>query len=90
MQLWVGGNITYVGVTQILTYPSGKKVIDIVLTAGDELMSWLEDSNNTIYEWARQLDADQVRIMGRPGWSKMLHRIGFEHAYTVMIKGVQQ
>jgi len=87
MQLWQGQGC--VGVTQILAYPSGLKVVDILLTAGENLCEWLESSNETIYLWAKHIGADHVRVMGRPGWKKMLGHIGYEHAYTVMVRRVQ-
>lgn len=87
MQLWQGKG--YVGVTQIIIYPSGLKVVDILLTAGENLYEWLDSSNETIYRWAKHIGADQVRVMGRPGWQKMLKHIGYKHAYTVMTRGVK-
>jgi len=90
MQLWIGGELLYVGVTQILTYPSGLKVVEIVLTAGDNLDQWVKDSNTYIEEWAKSLGADQIRVYGRHGWSKVLGKIGFNHGYTVMIRSIDK
>ena len=87
MQLWVGHEdekIVYVGVTQLEKF-SEKLICVIVLLSGDRVMEWL-DNTNELESWAMTQGADELRVMGRPGWKRVLDKIGYEHAYTVMVK----
>ena len=59
------------GVTQILTYPTGIKVADIVSFGGRERKKWLHLFSE-VEAWAMQQGCDRIRIITRKGWARDL------------------
>jgi len=87
-QLWTvvekhSGNVRCVGVTQINEYPSGMKVCEILLCAGDGMRDWISTLAD-VEKWARMNGCDRVLVNGRRGWVRML--TGYEEQYTVLSK----
>lgn len=83
MQLWIGyeDSIVYVGITELVSYPSGKLVAIISMLAGERVDEWLNHMD--LFEnWARDVGAESIRILGRPGWKKKLP--GFRPIYSVL------
>lgn len=87
MQLWIGSQYTLV--TELIRYPTGKLVCDLLLLAGENADNWLDDIE-LIDQWCQEVGADEIRVSGRVGWKRKLKPYGFEHAYTVLAREVRK
>jgi hypothetical protein len=78
-RLWLSD--TSAAVTEMLTFPSGLKVMSVWLAAGNvkELLSWLPLAE----EWGRLHGATQARINGRSGWERLT---GYKELRRVLVK----
>lgn len=73
MQLWAYGvraSISAVAVTEILNYPR-RRVCVVVLTGGECKGAWAEAAGK-IEEWAKAQGCDEIRAIGRGGWSRAI------------------
>jgi hypothetical protein len=74
MQLWLAVDKEVLGamVTQIVTYPTGLKVLSVVLIGGKEMNKWIHLWPQ-IEEWGKSHGCKVVEIpRGRWGWSRVL------------------
>lgn len=86
MQLWVVFNnagMKGIIVTQIVNYPTEKRLC-IVLLAGISFKSWMHSCWYLIKEWAKNEGCVSCEIFGRPGWEKVIKKLGFEKIHTVL------
>lgn len=62
-------------------------VLDYETMAGSDIHLWLEESiTNFERLMSKEFNVDQFRIIGRPGWFKILKNIGYDLSHTVIIK----
>lgn len=67
-----GDEITSLMVVTISQAPTGKRALDCLLTAGEDVRAWMP-FEPAMDEWARSLGCASVRIpRGRKGWLKAL------------------
>lgn len=79
MQLWVlsnNGSGDASLITQVVNYPTGLKVCDVILLGGIESKSWAEFITSQLSKWAESLGCHSLQIIGRPGWEKVLKNWG--------------
>lgn len=78
-QVWINGDT--IGVTEIIVYPR-KKVLNGWLAGGNlrELMPMMPAAA----EWGRAQGCEAFTIAGRPGWLKVMKRLGFEPGLTLL------
>jgi hypothetical protein len=70
------------GVTRIVPYPSGLKVIELWLAGGN---LWeLKQSNINAMRWAREIGCHKSVIYGREGWQRELE--GYREASRTLVK----
>ncbi len=87
MQLWTiqqDDKVIGAGVTEIVTYPR-KTYVQIVLLGADNMDDWLNSIQN-IEAWAKEMNVNGVRWMGRPGWKKVMQSWGYSQDYIAMGK----
>jgi hypothetical protein len=88
-QLWIISNDKYkpVGacITEMADYPR-KRVVRILMLGGQGLRQWSDDLQAKIEEWAIQIGAKSIEVVGRKGWARYLTRYNYEPAYTYLIK----
>ena len=68
-------------VTEMKDFPQ-KRVLTIFLTGGTEMEKWLHLLNQ-LEKWAISEGCDQMEVLGRPGWEKVLK---WEKTYTAFRK----
>lgn len=71
-----------------IDYPSGKSVIGITSAAGDGVESWIDPLWEAIEGIAKDQSCTEVRIIGRPGWARLLRSRGWGHTHTILSKKV--
>lgn len=77
-QLWVAGHFGHgvkptleaVAVTCISNYPTGLRVLEVVLVAGEN-RAWLQFEDEFI-AWAREQGCQRIQQIGRRGWARTL------------------
>jgi len=88
MQLWVvleGAMLLGCAVTEVVEYPR-KRICRIVLLAGKDVESWLQEGFFAVAAWAKTESCDTLEAYGRKGWLKLAEPFGFRHAFTVISK----
>lgn len=98
-QLWITGyrgggeppTIEAAVVTCISTYPTGRKVMDIVLVGGAGAKDWMAFEDK-LSEWAALQGCAEVQVIGRRGWERHLGSPWRESAriYTRLLKPAVQ
>ena len=84
MQFWPASESCLV--TQLIVYPQ-VKAIHIFLAAGN--LEQIKDFDESLDDFARQLDADFITLSGRKGWQRTLKDIGYQTSHVTMFKEVQ-
>ncbi len=75
---------------ELLIFTSGKRVINIQLAGGSDMVNWIEKMDDISQSIARAKDCNEIYIVGRPGWQRKLKQYGFEPIHTVLHKEVTQ
>lgn len=83
MQFWPASESCLV--TQLVVYPQ-VRAVHIFLAAGN--LEQIKDFDESLDDFARQLDADFITLSGRKGWQKTLKDIGYETSHVTMYKEV--
>jgi hypothetical protein len=91
MEAWVVSdedyNIMAVLVTEFITYPL-RSMVRVVLCGGDSLEKWVDIFLNKLDEYALNLGANGIEVVGRKGWERVLKNKGYEYTYTALSKEV--
>lgn len=86
-QLWVGGGMEYVAVTRMEWFEANDKLAVLIMyLSGEGMNDWVKDAMAQIETWAMQNDADEIRIVGRPGWERIFKGDGFRKTHTILAK----
>lgn len=84
-QLWVAWSadhraIRAVMVTQILTFPTGLRAVDVVIVTGEGRRDWVPLLAD-LEVWARAQDCALVQINARRGWARELSSYRLSHIF---------
>ncbi len=82
-QLWViwddkKRDVRAVGVSQLLIYPSGLKIADVVILTGDGRKEW-KHLVEEFEAWARREECGLIQMYARKGWAKELPDFRLSH-----------
>jgi len=66
----------------------GFRYVAVICLGGREMERWLPDIVDRIKAIARDVGADHVCLMGRPGWVRALRKHGLEQRAAVMVWNV--
>jgi hypothetical protein len=72
-------------VTQIVSYPR-KKHFNFWLAGGD--MKELLSHEAGIREWAKAQGCEAMNCIGRPGWQRVLGRLGYRPSYYIVTRDI--
>lgn len=78
-----------VAITLIIKDMPALRELVILTCGGKEIDSWLDYVMDSIYNIAKEKQADVITIHGRRGWIKKLESYGYEEQYTTVLKRVQ-
>jgi len=78
-QLWIAGysggdeppTMDSIAVTAITVYPTGLKLLEMILVAGENARSWLQ-FEDFVAAWAKREGCQRLQALGRRGWSRTL------------------
>lgn len=68
--LWMGRNSKVAVILEVSEYPKGQEC-DIVMLAGEEIGSWIDELKE-IEGWAKRAGCNRMVLTGRQGWVKVL------------------
>lgn len=59
--------ITACATTQMVTYATGLKMLEVVLLGGSHKDDWIKDGWKILEKWAKQNECDGIQAIGRKG-----------------------
>jgi hypothetical protein len=71
------------------TFNSGKRILNLTLVGGNEMVNWMDKFSEIANNLAKDYKCDEIYIVGRPGWTRTLKRLGFETVHTVVSRKVE-
>ncbi len=90
-QIWKfsddSGKTTGYAVTEIYT-PDGDTITAQIHFAAADDISFLTNHLDHFEHWAREAGANQIEIIGRKGWEKIMRPLGFIHNYTSLTRHI--
>jgi hypothetical protein len=72
-------------VTEVIDYPSTSS-LRIVALGGERFSEWEVQADDLLVDFARRNNLDRIEIVGRKGWVRKLSKLGYEEAYTIVVK----
>lgn len=74
---------------ELIKFHTGKRVLNIQLAGGKDAHNWIETMDECAQMIARERDCDDVYIVGRAGWQRMLKPLGYSVVHTILHKEVE-
>ena len=75
--------ISGVLITMFNTYPTGKKMLNLEHTSGNNMQNWVEIGLDVIIKFAKETECDGIEGMGRHGqWNWVKNRKGWKKPAT--------
>lgn len=68
---------------EVHVYPQ-KNCLNISYTSGKDYLKHIDEILDVVKRLAKALDCSSITCYGRPGWEKVLARIGAKPVYTVL------
>lgn len=91
MQLWILIDKTYniigVVITSITELPN-KKVFCIYAMSADTIRVATEEIMDKLFQFAKENKCNEVSILGRKGWEKILPKFGFKKEQKIILSKV--
>ena len=88
-QCWIAwdGKIKACGLTQVLNH--GIKVVEFTHCAGEGREDWNEMMVDEIKRWTKHIGAKRLRVINRPGHTKMLKGMGFKETHRILEQDIE-
>lgn len=88
-QLWMlykEDKLAIAVVTNIKQYPSGKWFLELFLTGGTGMESFIKAFYEKAYNYAREMGCTMIALGGRPGWGKVFKQLDERAQVESLIK----
>jgi len=69
-------------------FPNGKKALCVTALGGTKVEDWVSTVDEAIVVIASEQECEEVRIVGRFGWSKMLRDLGWDKTHAIYSKRI--
>lgn len=79
-------NLLAVGLLERITFPSGKVVLGVIALGGVEMSKWVDEFDSALIKIMEEQGCNEIRIVGRPGWVKVLKSLGWESTHVILSK----
>jgi hypothetical protein len=91
IQLWMGWDPNTkecmgVAGTRVLEGFDGSKTVAIEFCTGKQRSEWERAGVMVIEQWAREIGANRVRPLTRPGWERVLKPLGYHKTHVMLEK----
>lgn len=83
-QCWMAwdGKVRACGLTQVLDHDI--KIVEFTHCAGEGREDWGELMVEELQRWAKHIGAKRLRVINRPGHTKMLKGMGFKETHRIL------
>lgn len=88
VQIWDRDDVHGVAVLELPQTRIGK-VLHVYTLTGENMDLWMPDFIDFLHGMAESLECDNVTCTGRRGWSRELHKYGFNLMYTTLKMGAR-
>jgi len=79
MLLWY--NKDAFAVTSWCDFPAGR-IAYVLFAGGKNAHEWVEKAEDKFVGWAKSMNCKELRVIGRQGWSKLIHRKPIDFTYV--------
>ena len=89
-QMWAiyeGEEMVGVATTRIADYPA-KRFLAVDFIAGERVREWIEQLDETLGRFARDVGAKAMEGIGRKGWDGLMRSRGWARSMTIMEREV--
>ncbi len=69
--------------TRVATYPNRRTLV-VDFAGGARMTEWVDLAQHTFREYALQAGLSGVELYGRPGWLRLLGRLGWRQEFVVL------
>lgn len=84
----VGDVIKAALTVEIRNFDTGKNTMILTTGGGTDMHLWIDEFSQLADDLARDKNCDEIYIIGRPGWKKVLKDYGFGVCHTVLSRKV--
>jgi hypothetical protein len=91
-QLWVaydGSDFKSAVLTNVMNYPQCK-VLCMGFCGGEELDEWIDPMLSLLKRYAKDMGCDSIEAFGRPGWSKILKKFGYQNKWITFELSIKE
>ena len=85
---WTDGEAELIELLEIVVFPSGKRVVNLIATSGEGMLDCIDDMLEKFDDVARMYHCEELYAIGRMGWKKILESKGFEFAHVMLKRKV--
>ena len=82
------GEVICVFTLEVREFETGKKVLNLCTVGGEGFTRWWDDIEREFMKVAIENDCQEVYVVGRPGWQKLLCCRGFNVVHTTLSRKV--
>ena len=88
-QCWIAwdGEVRACGLTQLLNHDI--KIVEFTHCAGKGREDWGELMVDEIRNWSKHIGAKRLRVINRPGHTKMLKDMGFKETHRILEQDIE-
>ena len=88
-QCWIAwdGKVKACGLTQVLNH--GIKVVEFTHCAGEGREDWNTLMVDEIKKWTKHIGGKRLRVINRPGHTKMLKGMGFKETHRILEQDIE-
>jgi hypothetical protein len=78
-----------VAMTEDVEYPQYSN-LRVTLLGGREMAQWRDEMDEAFCGYAKAQNLRFIEVVGRKGFQRMLENLGYEYAYTMLLKQVKE
>lgn len=78
-----------VAITEDVEYPNHSN-LRVVLLGGSNMAEWQDDLDEAMLDYCGDNNLAYIEVVGRKGFSRVLAPLGYEPAYTVLLKSTKE
>jgi hypothetical protein len=82
-------NIMAVVTLEKREFATGKNILNVTTAGGSDAHLWIEQLDEVLNNLAKDYDCQEIYIVGRDGWVRLLKDIGYGKIHTVVSKKVE-
>lgn len=69
-------------------FATGKTTLNCTTVGGSDMNEWMDQLNDVLEGLAKDYGCEEIYIVGRPGWERMLKKLNYKKIHTVVSRKV--